>query len=339
MILSFFLLILCYPVSKVLGRYDFNSYSQGLAYVGRTWMGITLYVGFFAVISDLLGLASRILFHRPPSVFHTRLLAAGIGMAVALIGGYMFWEARQIEVRRIEIPLRQLPPAQDGLSVVHISDVHYGLLHENGRLEQVVSRINELQPDLVVITGDLVDEAVHHLEEMAVPLGQIESRLGVFAVMGNHEAYAGLDRVESILKKAGIKTLRNEIAVLPHGMQILGIDDPAVSRKLRRPPPDFQGLIASLNPELPSVLLYHRPNGFEQVADARVGLQLSGHTHGPQLLLLNLGVKYFYPYTRGLFQLKESFLYVSRGVGTGGPPLRHGSPPEIVYICLRAPQS
>lgn len=337
--LSLFLLVLSYPAGKVLGRYDFNPFNHGVAFLGRSWLGFALHIGFFAVVSDLLRLGGRILFHWRPSIFHSRLLVVGIGMAAGLLGGNMLWEARQIEVSRLEIPLRRLPPALDRLSIVHISDVHYGMVHENGRLEEVVRRVNELQPDLVVITGDLVDEAVDHLEEMAVPLGRIQSRLGVFAVMGNHEAYVGVERVESILRQAKIRALRNEIIVLSHGLQVLGIDDPVVSRKLLQPSPDFQGLVGSLNPELPSILLYHQPKGFEQVADARVGLQLSGHTHGPQLLLLNLGVKYFYPYTRGLFQLKESFLYVSRGVGTGGPPMRQGSPPEIVYICLRTPQT
>lgn len=334
--LFFLLLVLSHPVSRVLGRYDFNSFNQELAYVGRTWLGFTLYLGFFAVVSDLLRLAGRIVFRRGLSAFHSRLLGVGIGMAVALIGGYMIWEARQLEVTHLEIPLRKLPAALDGFSVVQISDVHYGMLHGNGRLGEIVRRVNELKPDLVVITGDLVDEGVSHLEQMAMPLRQIQSRLGVFAVMGNHEAYAGVNRVESILKAAGVTVLRNERAFLPHGLQILGIDDPAVSWRAKRFAPNFGKLIAALNPEEPSILLYHPPRRFEEAAAARVGLQLSGHTHGPQLLLLSLGVKYFYPYTRGLFKRQESYLYVSRGVGTGGPPMRHGSTPEIVYIRLKA---
>jgi predicted MPP superfamily phosphohydrolase len=156
--------------------------------------------------------------------------------------------------------------------------------------------------------------------------------------MGNHEFFAGASRVEAILKQAGIQVLRNEVRGLPGGLQVLGIDDPAVARK-GGPLPDFEGLIRGLDANRPSVLLYHQPIHFEEVVAGKVGLQLSGHIHGPQLLPMVPLARLFYPRMQGLFRLEDSYLYVSRGVGTGGPPMRLGSPPEIVYIRLRSPKS
>jgi predicted MPP superfamily phosphohydrolase len=214
--------------------------------------------------------------------------------------------------------------------------VHYGVLHENGRLSDIVNRVNELQPDLVVITGDLVDEAVSHLEEMAVPLVSLKSRLGVIGIMGNHEFFVGADRVERIMRKAGIQVLRNEIKILPGGLQVLGVDDPIFYRRRGLPLPDFDGLVKQLDSRKPSILLYHQPLHFEEVAASRLGLQLSGHIHGPQFLPMVPVTRLFYPRFRGLYHIEDSYLYVSRGVGTGGPPMRLGSPPELVYIFLRS---
>jgi predicted MPP superfamily phosphohydrolase len=234
----------------------------------------------------------------------------------------------------MKIPLRRLPATLEGLTVVQISDVHYGMLHENGRLSDIVNRVNGLDPDLIVITGDLVDAAVSHMEEMEGPLAKFRSRLGVIAIMGNHEFFSGVDRIDAIMRRAGIEVLRNEMKTLPGGLQILGIDDPTGHRRMGLAKPDFDGLLQRVDREKPSILLYHQPIRFDEVAASGVGLQLSGHTHGPQLFPMIPLASLFYPRYRGLYREEESFLYVSRGVGTGGPPMRLGSSPELVYIRL-----
>ena len=200
----------------------------------------------------------------------------------------------------------------------------------------IVKRVNDLRPDLVVITGDLVDEAVAHMEEMAVPLASLKSRFGVVAIMGNHEFFAGADRVERIMRQAGVQVLRNEVKVLPGGLQLLGIDDPTFYRRAGLPLPDFDKLLKRLAAEKPSILLYHQPRHFEEAAAAGVGLQLSGHIHGPQFLPMIPLVRFLYPRFRGLYHIEDSYLYVNRGIGTGGPPMRLGSPPELAHIILRS---
>jgi predicted MPP superfamily phosphohydrolase len=343
LLLSLILFLALFPVTKIWGRHDFNSFNQLLTLFSSVWMGLTLLLIVLALGSDVFHLLGRrvnspwaISWSR--SLSYRRLLAGGIALGGITLGGYAFWEARNIEITRIEIPLRHLPPDLDGLSIVQISDVHYGMLQENGRLSDIVGRVNDLRPDLVVITGDLVDEAVSHMERMVTPLTNLKSRFGVMAVMGNHEFYSGVDRAESIMRRAGIQVLRNEIKVLPGGLQVLGVDDPTVYRRRGLPLPDFDGLVKRLDPEKPSILLYHQPLHFEEVAESGVGLELSGHIHGPQLLPMVPFARLFYTHLRGLSHVGESYLYVSRGVGTGGPPMRLGSPPELVYIRLRSPE-
>ena len=336
------LLILLLPISRLWGRHDSSLLNQSLTFLAASWMGISVFLVLAVGATDLGRLVLRRFgftrgFRRSRVASYRRWAAALLFLVCAALGGYAFWEAREIRVTRIEVPLRHLPSGLDGLTIVHLSDVHYGIMHENGRLSDVVRRVNELRPDLIVFTGDLMDAAVSHMEEMAVPLARLEARQGVLAVIGNHEVFAGVERAEAIMRQAGIQVLRNEIKTLPGGMQILGIDDPAVARQ-GLPLPDFDGLLKNLNPGRPSILLYHQPVHFEEAAAAGVGLQLSGHIHGPQLWPMVPLARLFYAHMQGLFRNGESYLFVSRGVGTGGPPMRLGSPPEIVQITLRTPK-
>ncbi|HXZ34983.1 MAG TPA: metallophosphoesterase [Thermodesulfobacteriota bacterium] len=342
-LLGLFLLLALFPVSRLWAAYDFNSLNRLITFLASSWIGISFLLVLCAGGTDLIrfilrktGLSPKVSFFQ--GLYYRRVAVAASVAGCLALGGYGFWEAGHVGVTRIEIPLRHLPPDLDGLSVVLLSDVHYGMLHENGRLSDLVRRVNELQPDLVVFTGDLVDADVSHMEEMAGPLSGLKATYGLFAVMGNHEFFAGANRVEAIMKQAGIQVLRNEVRVLPGGLQVLGIDDPAVVRR-GGPLPNFEGLIRGLDAHKPSILLYHQPIRFEEVAAGKVGLQLSGHIHGPQLLPMVPLARLFYPRMQGLFRLEDSYLYVSRGVGTGGPPMRLGSPPEIVHIRLRSPKS
>jgi predicted MPP superfamily phosphohydrolase len=176
------------------------------------------------------------------------------------------------------------------------------------------------------------------MEEMKVPLSGLRSRHGVFAVTGNHEYYAGVDRAVAIMKAANIKVLRNEILALPGGLQILGIDDLTGSRRMGQGTPDFDRLVSSLDHQKPSILLYHQPIMFEKIASCGIGLQLSGHTHGGQLFPVIYISKMIYPRTPGLHKIGDIYLYVSWGIGTWGPPMRFKAPPELVFIRLRCPK-
>ena len=340
--LIFIILVGSLLIGKILGRYEFNSFSYFLSLSSSTWMGFTFFFCVFAAGSDLFRfLLKKFPLQGSASIANSRrfrrTLVAVISGLTLVTGGCALREAHKIGITRLDVPLRGLPAKMEGLTVLQVSDVHYGMLVENGRLSEIVAHINQLNPDIVVITGDLVDESVSHMERMAEPLSKLKSRLGVFAITGNHEYYAGVDRVVAIMEGAGIRVLRNKVAVLPGGLQLLGIDDPTGARRVGAPIPDFNRLVSTLDSRKPSILLYHQPQNFEKAASDGVGLQLSGHTHGSQVLPLRPISHILFPHLRGLYSQGNSYLYVSRGVGTGGPPMRLGSTPELVFIRLHSP--
>jgi len=337
----FVFLVFSFPLSRILSWLDFNAFSYLLMLVSSVWMGLVLYLFISALASDLLGvfvmvfrLKSRLLGRNPRRV--KRQMFAAIIAGVLGIGGFSLYEAENIRITRLEIPLPGLPQELNGITLVQISDFHFGVLNNVSKLERVVTLANSLNADLILLTGDLVDESVAHMEEMAGPLAKLKGRMGVYAITGNHDYYAGVNRATGIMKKAGITVLRNELRVLPGGLQLLGIDDPTGVRRMGEKGEDFISLIARVDPSQPSILLYHQPIQFEKTARAGIGLQLSGHTHGGQLYPVLYISRQIYPWTPGLHRLDKSFLYVSRGIGTWGPPMRLLAPPEIVHIKLLA---
>jgi hypothetical protein len=341
--IGFFLLIISFPAARILAQVDYNYFTYLLTLVSSVWMGLVLYFVLIFLGMDL-GLALLRIFARLAGkkirLNHRRrrFLAGCAAVGVLLLGSAAWMEAHNLGITRLEVPLKGLPAEMDGFTLVQMSDLHYGMLTENGKLSRVFDRVNELKPDLIVITGDLVDEGISHMEDMAEPLKRLKSRYGVLAITGNHEYYAGVNRAVEIMKSAGVEVLRNEMKVLPGGLQVLGVDDPTGSRRMGETAADLEEQLTRLDREKPSILLYHQPIHFERAAAAGVGLQLSGHTHGGQLYPIIYISRMIYPRTPGLHQIGESRLFVSRGAGTWGPPMRLGSPPEIVLITLRSPK-
>ena len=339
--LAFITLIISFPAARILAQVDYNPFTYLLTLVSSVWMGLVLYFVLIFLGMDL-GLALLRIFARLAGkkirLNHRRrrFLAGCAVVGVLLLGSAAWMEAHNLGVIRLEVPLKGLPAEMDGFTLVQMSDLHYGMLTENGKLSRVFDRVNELKPDLIVITGDLVDEGVSHMEDMAEPLKRLKSRYGVLAITGNHEYYAGVNRAVEIMRSAGVEVLRNERKVLPGGLQVLGVDDPTGLRRMGEPAADLEEQLSRLDREKPSILLYHQPIHFEKAAESGVGLQLSGHTHGGQLYPIIFISRMIYPRTPGLHQIGESQLYVSRGAGTWGPPMRLGSPPEIVLITLRS---
>lgn len=193
--------------------------------------------------------------------------------------------------------------------------------------------MNALEPDLIAITGDLVDGTVAQLQEQTAPFKGLRAKDGVFFVTGNHEYYTGdVDEWLSWLSAAGIRPLRNERVVIRDGFELAGTDD----RTARGPGhgEDIPNALRGRDPRKPLILMAHQPKSFFQAAELGADLQLSGHTHGGQIYPFTYLVALFQPYVAGLYQRGDSQIYVSRGTGTWGPPMRLGAPAEITEIEL-----
>lgn len=265
------------------------------------------------------------------------LVAAGLG-GVAIASA--LWLGRRVAVKRVEVPLPKLPAALDRTTIVQLSDVHIGPTIGKRFIERVVDKVNALEPDVIVITGDLVDGSVERLAPAAAPLAELRARYGVFFVTGNHEYYSGADAWCAHLTKLGLKVLRNErvaIGAAGQSFDLAGVDDYSAHFFGGGHGADLERALLGRDPRHAVVLLAHQPRAVVEAERAGVGLQLSGHTHGGQIWPFNYLVRLQQPVTSGLVRFGRSLIYVSNGTGYWGPPMRLGSPAEITQLVLRAP--
>ena len=243
------------------------------------------------------------------------------------------------EISEVPVHLPRLPRTLDGLSIVQLTDLHVGPFIGRRFVDRLVAQANALAPDLVVITGDLVDGNVPTLGPAVSALGGLRARFGSYFVTGNHEYYSGVEPWTEFLDRLGISVLRNRrVAIGDAGgtFDLVGVDDWSGARRRGGQGYDLEAALRGRRTDQAAVLLSHQPRNFEAAAGRGIGLQISGHTHGGQVFPMTMLVGLDFAYTRGLYHHHDSNLYVSRGCGFWGPPARLGSPPEIVKLVLTA---
>ena len=310
-----------------------HAMASPLAWLAFLWMG---YVFLFFVLSapvDFLGMLSGA---AGWNTLQTQLAApmrtAAIGVITLGVAGYGFFASHQINVEQVRLAS---PKLSQPVRIVQISDLHLGLLSSETYLRRMVETINSLQPDVVVVTGDLVDMQLDHLNGLGAQMAQIKARLGKFAVYGSHEAFAGLDASRAFIERSGLTLLSNSGVKLGDVINIVGVDDPAVENRVTASSVNEAALLADYANGTFTVLLKHQPM-INPAARGHFDLQLSGHTHGGQIFPFGLLTQLVYRAPFGLSQAgPNAWLYVSRGTGTWGPPFRIVAPPEITLIELQ----
>ncbi|HEY8209476.1 MAG TPA: metallophosphoesterase [Myxococcaceae bacterium] len=332
-------LVVAMPVARVLQ----NTFSELVGAVAWTWLGVAWYLSLSAAVLGLLAFAVGRAARKPPEVdasrrrFLTRAAAGGAVAASAGLAGYGLFRAyAPAEVTELVVKLRGLPRALDGFTIAQVTDIHVGPTIGRRFLDDMVARVNALKPDLVAITGDLVDGSVESLGPCVAALRNLSARNGVAFITGNHEYYSGDEEWCAALASTGVQVLRNRrisIGDPAASFDLVGVDDWSAPEERRS---DLQAALAGRDPERATVLLAHQPRGFEKAAELGVGLQLSGHTHGGQMFPFNFVVGMTTPYVAGFYRHQGAQLYVSRGTGFWGPPFRVGAPPEIVKVVLQA---
>ncbi len=261
------------------------------------------------------------------------LLAVMGGMAS---GAYFENEVDTIVVEHIPLPVAGLPPALEGFRIVQISDIHLGPITSIDMVRQAVQMINQLSPDLVVLTGDYIETDIEYVYELAPVLAQLNARYGIYSILGNHERWADFSPVRSALARERLPLLVNEgvlIAVGNARLYLAGLDDGWSGV------PDPKTAMQNCPADTPAVVLMHEPDFAPQIAtDSRVCLQLSGHGHGGQVRLPFTGPLYVprlaRVYPMGLYKVRDMWLYTNRGLGTVVFPLRINCAPEITEISL-----
>jgi predicted MPP superfamily phosphohydrolase len=269
-------------------------------------------------------------------VFLSRTVGVVAGAAsVSLVGVGMANALGPPDLLRVPVRLAKLDPALSGFRIAVVSDIHLGPLLGRAHTERIVSMINETEPDLVAIVGDLADGTVAELGSAAEPLRDLVSREGSFFVTGNHEYFEEPEAWLRELDRLGVHPMRNENTVIRRGraaFDLAGVTD--VTGKNFGDGPDFDRALSGTDSSRPTVLLSHQPVQVAEAARHGVDLQLSGHTHGGQLYPFHHIVALAQPAVAGLSTVDGTQLFVTRGAGFWGPPVRVGAPPDITVLSL-----
>ncbi len=319
-----------YPLARIMHAQRWEAVAQPLEFIGATWIGILLLLMVTLLAVDVITAGGLLLPRIAPMLRGTAVIAGGVLSMIALVQGL-----RPPVVREYEVTLAGLPRARDGLVLVAVSDMHLGTLIGKDWLTRLVEHINRLQPDMIILTGDTVDGSVDHAETLAPVLGGLRAPLGVWAVTGNHEYYAGIDRCVRLLETAGCSVLRDRCAEVVPGLSLAGVDD-LTARRGRGIGHAAVASVLTGRPPGAAILLSHSPVQADAAAAAGAGLLLSGHTHGGQIWPFGYLVRLMYPLLGGRYVVAGMPVIVCRGTGTWGPRMRLWQPCEIVRVTLRA---
>ena len=319
--------------------------ATAFSYVGFSCLGLfaLLFAGTLVAegIRGLAWLAAQVGAPLDPGrrALLSQALSIGAGGGAAVLAGASVIGARRaVAVEPVTIPVQGLPAALSGLKIVQLTDIHIGPTIKGDFLAEVVAKVNALRPDIVAITGDLVDGSVAELSKHTKVLADIKARHGVYFVTGNHEYYSGVLDWLAEIEQLGLTTLNNAHRLIEHDggrLLLAGVTDLHADRIL--PEHASSPLLAAEGaPESDyRVLLAHQPGSVFEASAAGFDLQLSGHTHGGQFFPGTALIHLAHPVARGLGQVGRTLVYVSCGTGYWGPPFRLGAPAEITEITLK----
>ena len=338
---AFGLLLVAPLVAELLKAVGLVRLAVPIGWVGYTWMGLAFLFFSFSGLLDLAVFAlktggklvgAEVASLPMLSPLWSFLLPAVLALAAT---GHGFVSARQVKVEWVRIPTRKLAEKSEPFRIVQISDLHLDLWSDEGRVRRIVETIESIRPDVVVSTGDLIDAGPDRLAGFADRLRELKPEHGKFAVTGNHEAYVGPANSLAVTERAGFKMLSYQGASVDGVVHIVGVDDPAVRRRITMDGRAEKAVLQGIPKDDFTVLLKHQPR-VDRASVEWFDLQLSGHTHGGQIFPFHWLVRLAYPARTGLSKVgDETWLYVSRGTGTWGPPIRFLAPSELTVIELQ----
>jgi predicted MPP superfamily phosphohydrolase len=343
---AYWIVFILIAFSYILGRLLLNYFPANLnriiAWVGSFWMAAMFYLVLILFVFEILRLTDHFLHIIPTSIKGNPSFPLILGLAIFLtvtgILVYGSWNALNPRVHRYELAFDKKAGDLNDLHIVMVSDIHLGTIHQNSTLTGLVERVNELDPDLVLFAGDVIDENVEVFieQKMADVFQLLKSKYGVYASLGNHE-YIGGHAEEAIkyLGEGGVKVLRDEVVQVANSFYVIGRDDASGGsfRGVKRS--DLHPLVEPLDRSLPLILMDHQPSQIDEAVAEGIDLQLSGHTHRGQMWPNQYITQRIFPQDWGLLQKGTFNLIVSNGYGTWGPPIRIGNQPEIVDIHIQ----
>jgi len=322
-----------------------NIYITAIAWMGYISIGVVSMLFCAAVIKLLVSTTGYLVVKSSPKfspsrrAFLSKTVGTTLSVAVLPMSGYGVYQAVSTpNVKSIDVTKPDLHKGLDGLRIVQLTDIHVGPTIGAEYVQRVVDVVNPLMPDLVLITGDLVDGSARFISEYIKPLEGLRSTYGTFFVTGNHEYYSGAKAWIDMVRSLGITVLNNSNKIIYHNeasLMVAGVPDIHAEKFGFEA---FNPAKAKITDELYdfSIIMSHRPEVAEQIAKQGYDLQLSGHTHGGQFFPWTMAIYLFHKYVKGLYRIEDMQLYVSQGTAYWGPPLRLGAESEITEITLRS---
>jgi predicted MPP superfamily phosphohydrolase len=325
-----------------LGHSDLLTYTAWFGYVS---IGVVSMLFCAATVQFYFGLTGALIarstdkFSPSRRAFLTKTLGTSLSVAVVPMAGYGVYRAvGEPVLKRVSLNKQELPKSLDGFKIVQLSDIHVGPTIGAETLEAIVNKTNELNPDLVLITGDLVDGSAKFISDFIKPLEDITSTHGTYFVTGNHEYYSGVEDWIKEVEKRGVQVLDNSNVTIKHGdsnVLLAGVpDSQADSFGYEGPNPEKAKQTDDSYDY--SIVMSHRPEIADEIAKSKYDLMVSGHTHGGQYFPWTMAIHLVHKYVRGLYDVNGMKLYVSQGTAYWGPPIRIGAESEITEIVLKA---
>jgi predicted MPP superfamily phosphohydrolase len=341
-IIIFLLSALAYIIAKI-----FNSKLPALIYdillwPGSFWFAFMLYFFLFIVLIDFSRLLNYLFSIYPSFItsnFQTAKLVTFISVilisSIIIIAGYL--NTRNIKINHVEIEIPRKASKLGELNVVLVADFHLNPVNDGNLLDKIVRKINELNADIVLIPGDIVDDRVEILKRKNIgkELSEIKSKYGVYVSNGNHEFINGVEGADKYLREFNLNVLRDSAVLIENSFYILGREDrskPSFTNKRRK---SLGEILKEVDRSFPVIVIDHTPLGFSETVEENIELQLSGHTHHGQMFPLNFITNMIYEVSWGYLKKEKTQFYVTCGVGTWGPPVRLGSDSEIVKLAIR----
>lgn len=338
----FWVIALSFILARVGNKFLPSSIERLLSLIGNYWMVVMLYLIIILPIVDIIRFIGKRANFIPRELFYRINIRSYVGILVFLflIGFLIYgtWNAKNIKVTKYNIDIPKKESNIEELKIVMISDLHLGNIVNNSRLSNMVERINELQPDIILMAGDIVDDSIKPFirENMGETLNRLKAKYGVFASTGNHDYYGG--DVEEIIKKleaSGIKVLNDEYFEINDSFLVVGREDIAVESYYKRKRSSLCEIISDGNKRLPIILIDHTPQNLKEPMENGVDLQVSGHTHRGQIFPGRYITEKLFEVDWGYLKKDNLNVIVSSGIGTWGPPIRIGNSSEIVEINVK----
>lgn len=340
-IILFLIVSLSFIVGRILERVWSSPFSDGLILIGSFWLSAMLYFVIVLLFIDILRLVNHFVTIFPSVITANivqvkQYLAYSVTLVVLIVILAGSFNARSPKIKTLNLTIPKKVHSVKSMNIVVASDIHLGTIIGKHRFDKIVNQINSLNPDLVLLPGDIVDEDVASIidDNVGESLRNINSKFGVFAVTGNHEYIGGVERSCRFLTKNGITMLRDSSVLINDIVYLVGREDRTINRFTDKRRKSLVDLMTNINKNFPIILMDHQPIGLDEAVNNSVDLQLSGHTHNGQLWPLNYIAETIYEVSWGYLKKGDTQFYVSCGVGSWGPPVRTGNTPEIVNIKL-----